>query len=636
MMNNSSTEFFRRFRRWLLVFTLAALVVPHQRANASAAPSTTVPGQALVRFAPGTAAAVQQAAHARSGATVERILPHIGYSLVRFPEQVPMDGVLASYRTDPAVASAEPNFAGRVALTPSDTCLGAACTGFTKQWHLAMTNAPFGWDVVPGRTYDAASKRLTNPVTIAVLDTKIDVSHPDFTNGGTSSDSAHGGQLDLAGARDWISSTRWSGGAAYHGTFVAGLAAASAGNGRGAAGIGYAARVMPLTVVDGGGNTDAAALADAIIHAWTRGARVINLSLGILGDSAAVHDAIRTVARGDTTRPASLVVAAAGNNTGANAFYPGSYPEVMSVSGTDAADGRASCSNYNGNVSVSAPADRLVGLTVMPAERIQAACGTSAAAPQVAGLAALLFAQSPGRTPAEVRTIIERSADDLGAPGRDNAFGAGRINADRALRTGGITVVGPRATDLSNGTTTITATATGSTIVRGAQVIFGSPDATPVAMQPADGSFNTQAEQLRATIKVPAGIVPGAHPVWVRATDGTAWGASAVTALYIDARPPTVSNLAASNAIRATGAPVTVTFNAVDDRSPTLVYGVEFRSQATNAIIARLTSERVGQGARSVSWQPSLTDPAGPYLVKLAVADETGNVTIASAGTVVT
>jgi hypothetical protein len=619
-----------------MVFVVAAVVLPQQQARASAPPAIPT-ANALVRFQPGTTAELQRAAHARVGARVLATIPKIGYQLISFPKDIPLDAVLASYRSDPAVRVAEPNYAGRVALTPSDSCLGSACAGYANQWHLAMTNAPFGWNVVPGRTYDAAAKKTLKPVTIAVLDTKIDASHPDFMNGGTSSDAAQGGQLDLANAHDWIDSSRWSGGAAYHGTFVAGLAAASTGNARGAAGIGYAARIMPLTVVDGGGNTDAAALADAIVYAWLHGARVINLSLGILGDSAAVHDAIRTVVRGDATHPASLVVAAAGNNTGTNAFYPGSYPEVMSVSGTDAADLHASCSNTNPNVSVSAPADRLIGLTVMPTERIQAACGTSAAAPQVSGLASLLFTQDLTRTPAQVRQIVERSADDLGQAGRDDVFGAGRINGDRALRYGsGPSITSARASDPSNATTTVTAVATATDAIRGAQVIFGSPDATPVAMQAVDGSFNNTTERVRATISIPSGTTPGAHPVWIRATDGTTWGGSAVTVLYIDARSPVISGLAASNSVRAANQPITITFNATDDRSPTLVYGVEFRSQATNAIIARIASDRVGQGARTVTWTPSLTAPSGPYLVKLAVADETGNVTVASTGAVVT
>jgi hypothetical protein len=172
-------------------------------------------------------------------------------------------------------------------------------------------------------------------------------------------------------------------------------------------------------------------------------------------------------------------------------------------------------------------------------------------------------------------------------------------------------------------------------VVHAARLIFDKPDSAPVAMQASDGAFNEGTEALRASFKIPAGTTSGAHPVWIQAFDGTTWGATAVTVLYIDARPPTVSGLAASDAVRAAGQPVVVSFNAVDDRSGPLAYGIEFRSQATNALVARLTKLNVAAGGQSISWTPALTDPPGPYLVKLAVADASNNATIANVGTVV-
>jgi hypothetical protein len=485
-----------------------------------------------------------------------------------------------------------------------------------------MTNAPFGWDA-----FGATGPR----VTIAVLDTKIDPTHPDFVNSDGSS------QLDLAGARDWVPPARQSGFAAYHGTFVAGLAAASTGNGRDAASIGHPARILPLTVVDGSGATDAATLADAILYAWQRGARVINLSLGISGDSAAVRDAIRLATTSDDGWAESPVVAAAGNNTGSAPFYPGSYPEAMSVSGTDANDRRAPCSNYNANVSVSAPADRLVGLAPMPGERIQAPCGTSAATPQVSGLAAMLFMQDPSRAPLQVRRVIERSADDLGSPGRDDEFGAGRIDAERALRAIGPATTGARASaTAASGASTITATASSPHGVQRAQLVFDRPDAAPVELRASDGALGGTTEVLAAWLPIPAGTTPGPHPIWVRAFDGTEWGPATVAVLGVDGRAPTITGAAATNAVRATGQPVTVTFTATDDYSSTVSFGVEFRSQATNQIVFTTTRIGVPAGAQRAAWLPPLSVPGGPYRVKIAVADASGNVSQIEVGTVVT
>lgn len=591
----------------------------------------------LVRFKEGTPSTVRAAAHARAGADLLRRIGVIGYDLVRVPAGA-TDAVLAGYRADPAVAVAEPNHPGRIALSPADACHAGPCQGLAGQWHLELTNTAFGWDAYPGRTFTAAEKAALSPVTIAVLDTKIDTAHPDFVNaGGSSADAAAGGQLQMQGARDWIPASRWSGSAAYHGTFVAGLAAAAAGNGRGVAGTGYAAKILPLTVIDGAGNTDAATLADAIVYAWKQGARIINLSLGIAGDSQAVHDAIRTVTRGSSANPASLVVAAAGNNTGSAAFYPGSYPEVMSVSGTDASDRRATCSNYNGNVSVSAPADRLVGLTVNGGT-LQAPCGTSAAAPQVSGLAAMLLMQNDARTPAQVRALIERNTDDLGASGRDDTFGHGRINIERALRAGdGPVTTGPRATVAgAGGTTTITAMATSATPIRGARVVFDDPSAEPVAVTAADGAFGGTTESLRLAYRLPAGSSAGAHPFWISAWDGATWGPAATGVVVVDGRAPSISGVTTSNAVRAAGQPLTVTFNIADDYSSTFTYGIEYRSKATGAIVHREVVGDVAAGKQTRTWMPSLNVPGGPFTVKIGVADQAGNAATTETSAVVT
>ncbi|MGH2829856.1 MAG: S8 family serine peptidase, partial [Actinomycetota bacterium] len=366
---------------------------------------TIVPGEALVRFRPGTPAVAALAAHARAGASVVGMIRAIEYQRVRFDPAMPIQGVLASYRNDPSVAIAEPNYSARIAAAPNDPCFGGSCAGVTGQWALGMTNTPAGWPRVTGSTPTASQKRTLSRVMVAVLDTKVDAAHADFANaGGASSDAAAGGQLDLSGARDWIPPAQQGGAARYHGTYVAGLVAAATNNATGIASIGARATILPLTVVDGTGRADAASLADAIGYAHARGARVINLSLGLTADSQAVRDAIRAATQG--TAPA-LVIAASGNNTGSTPFYPGSYPEVLSVAGTNASDGAASCSNYNANVSLSAPAERVVSLDA-GGGLVAPPCGTSAAAPQVSGLAALLFAQDPARSPAEVRRLLER------------------------------------------------------------------------------------------------------------------------------------------------------------------------------------------------------------------------------------
>lgn len=609
-------------RRLLILAVLALSLTP--RASVAGSSADPAPAQALVRFKPGTPAVAITAAHARVQARVVRSIPIIGYQLIAFDPALPLDTVLTSYRNDPAITSAEPNYAAR--LASDDPCLTGSCAGQAKQWALSMTNA-FGTGA-----FTAAQKKSLPPVTVAVLDTKIDSTHPDFANAGSSSrNAADGGQLDLANAKDWIAVSAQRGAAEYHGSYVAGLVAAATNNGTGIASIGARATILPLTVVDGAGRADAASLADAIVYAWQKGARIINLSLGLTSDSAAVHDAIRAVTSG--SRP-SLVVAAAGNNTGSAPFYPGSYPEVMSVSGTSPSDQPAVCSNHNGNVSVAAPAEKVVSLNA-GGGYVAPPCGTSAAAPQVSGLAANLFAQDAARTPAQVRAIIERSSDDLGAPGRDNRFGHGRINAERALASGpSATLARTTIPPSGGGASLITATASSSRGVREARVRIGSPTATPVALSAADGAFGGTTESLRGSVVVPPSLSVGAHAVYVQAFDGSMWGPNTVGVLLIDGKPPVISSPAATNATRLTATASTISFTLGDDTSPTLTYGIQV-FDAANKEVFRDHRTAVPQGPASYSWTPGPNVLPGSYQVKIIAVDQAGKSSATIVGTLV-
>ncbi|HVL33740.1 MAG TPA: hypothetical protein VM600_09210, partial [Actinomycetota bacterium] len=172
--------------------------------------------------------------------------------------------------------------------------------------------------------------------------------------------------------------------------------------------------------------------------------------------------------------------------------------------------------------------------------------------------------------------------------------------------------------------------------VQYAHAIFDSPNAQPVTLTASDGSFGGTSESLVGTITVPAGLPAGGHTVWVRAYDGTTWGAASVGVLSIDGRAPTISGLGASNSVRAAGQALTVTFDASDDVSSTVSFGVEVRNSATNKVMYSASRYSVPTGAQRHAWLPALDVPAGHYRIKVAVADESGNVSTAEAGTLVT
>ncbi|MHB8510756.1 MAG: S8 family serine peptidase [Actinomycetota bacterium] len=603
----------------IVIAVLAAFLFAPAAGHAAAVSA----GEVLVQFKPGTSSVAQSATIARNAGRIVSSIRGIGYKVVSFDSRIPLDAELASFRRDPNVAHVEPNY--QVQIAADDPCLTQSCAGQSGQWATSMTAAFSTWDT----TYTAASKKTLPEIIVAVLDTKVDQSHPDFINsGGSSTDAAQGGQIDAADARDWIPSDQQSGWAEYHGTYVSGLVAASTDNGSGVASIGARATILPLTVVNGNGVADAASLADAIVYAWQKGARVINLSLGLAQDSAAVHDAIIQVTQG--AHP-SLVVAAAGNNTGSNAFYPGSYPEVMSVAGTAASDQPASCSNYNSNVSVSAPAENVVSLS-FGGGYTAPQCGTSAAAPQVSGLAADLFAQQPSRTPQEVRQIIESSADHLGPAGRNDHFGFGRINADRALHSSGPSTTLAAATPVINGSSTIAALATASSTIRAARVFVDRIDSSPFVLNAKDGSFDSSNESLIGKIQL--SLSSGPHPIFVQSFDGSTWGPVTVGVLFVPSKPPVISNASVTNAVRATGQPASISFTISDEMPYNVNWGIQV-FDSTNKEVFRTYAANVPQGPCTYNWSPSMSVLPGNYKIKIIAADATGWSSAAMIGTMV-
>lgn len=538
---------------------------------------------------------------------------------------------IQAYRGLELVAGVQPNYLARIAMASNDPCFArtSVCDGQNGQWNLYGINAALAWDVVPGVWYDAAAKLALPKIKVAVIDTKIDFTHPDWANPGGTADALTGGQLSISEAASWVPPGAEVGPAAYHGTYVAGLLAAATNNSSDIASLGYRAEIIPLSVVQGSGFSDAASVAEAVAYGHQHGARVINLSLGLVADADAVHQAIQVATTGPSP---ALVVAAAGNNTGDDPFYPGSYPEVMSVGGVGHTFLHAGCANFNDNVSVAAPAEFVVSLAPMPDRYTGATlCGTSAAAPQVSALATLLFAQDPFRTPAQVRAIIERTADDFGAPGKDPYFGWGLINADKAVREGVGPVVGNVAATVAaakDSSSTITATATSTTPITAAEGYVDRPGdpAMRFTLQPVSGQWGTTVS-LSGVMPIPTTFPPGKRRVFVRAFDG-AWGAAYTGWLLVDRKPPVISNFAASNVYR----PIIeqywshISFQISDEYSSLFDADVEVMTAVDRAVIWSTSSPGIGPGYQNVTWEPEPSTLPGRYEILVRVKDSAGNV----------
>ena len=262
-----------------------------------------------------------------------------------------------------------------------------------------------------------ASWPLTNGMgaVVAVLDTGVQADHEDLAGSVLTGWDAI---ADRSGAK-----TDPSG----HGTHVAGIIAAVAGNGKGIAGAAPGVRILPVRVLDRDGSGKLSDILQGIIWAADQGADVINLSLGGAGDDSTYGAVIRYA-----LDKGALVVAAAGNEAldGNTPNYPAADPGALAVAATTASDTPALFSNYGSYVDIAAPG---VSIYSTLSSGYTAASGTSAAAPYASAAAALLAADQLDLSPTVVRDLLERSARDLGAPGRDDHFGAGLIDPAAAL-----------------------------------------------------------------------------------------------------------------------------------------------------------------------------------------------------------
>ncbi|MEV7423125.1 MULTISPECIES: type VII secretion-associated serine protease mycosin [unclassified Streptomyces] len=293
-----------------------------------------------------------------------------------------------------------------------------------QQWALEAMHTDAAWRSAQG-----------TGITVAVLDTGVDDTHPDLE-----------GQVlagkDLIGFGAVRGDRSW----ARHGTAMAGIIA---GHGHGfdrsdgVLGIAPEAKILPVRVILEG--TDPArakarsskggALAEGIRWAADQGADVINLSLG--DDSESAHpEAGEDAAVQYALAKGAVVVASAGNGgeKGDNISYPAAYPGVIAVTAVDRYGTHAAFSTRRWYATVSAPGVDVV--IADPDRRYYEGWGTSAAAAFVSGAVALIRSAHPDLTPAQIKKLLADTARDAPKDGRDDARGYGMVDPAAAIAAG--------------------------------------------------------------------------------------------------------------------------------------------------------------------------------------------------------
>lgn len=344
----------------------------------------------------------------------------------------------------PGVLYAVPNFIRHADRVPDDP-------GYSFQWHYPQIHLPEVWDITTG----------SPNVIAAIIDTGARFDHPDLGPRLT------GGQYDFISDRRTANDGDGMDGSAqdpgddpaaskssFHGTHVAGTIGAVTNNGQGVAGVNWQSPLMTLRVLGVGGGTDwdimqalkyAARLANSSGQLPARKANVVNMSLSGPQDNPALGEVVAAVlAQG------VAIVAAAGNTNSDQTRYPAGYAGVISVGAIDLSGGKAPYSCFGPRVDVVAPGgnvetdlngdDKVDGVlsTLWNGETNQPSYifyqGTSMAAPHVTGIVSLMLSVNPAPTPGQIREILQQTAVDLGAAGRDNTYGYGLVDPVAAVR----------------------------------------------------------------------------------------------------------------------------------------------------------------------------------------------------------
>ena len=336
---------------------------------------------------------------------------------------------------------------------------------FGSQWGLAKISAPDAWDISTG----------SSAVTVAVLDTGVDLNHEDLDDKLLSG-------FDVTDDPDGSPQPRYERDA--HGTGCAGIVAAETNNGQGMAGVSWGSRLMPVQVFYSSQIPDFHPLwcrslvvkdkwiVDGFGKAVSSGADILSNSWGGGNPSAQVQQAITTAVQNGRNGKGCVVVFASGNSNSGVSF-PASASGVLAVGATNERDKRADpsdwgnmpCipwnkqgSNFGPGLDVVAPGNNIRTTDVSGSGGYDAGNytsgfgGTSAAAPFVAGIAALILSVNPDLEGEEVQQVIQDTSDRLSGyaidtNGWNQEVGYGRVNAHRALQALLPSLVKPTATD---------------------------------------------------------------------------------------------------------------------------------------------------------------------------------------------
>lgn len=504
---------------------------------ALAAPPAVVPSDGIVGYVKGrvlvkpraglSMAELDKELKVHGGRRIEH-LKQLDIHVIELPGNANEQAIAKLLAKNPRFKFAELDLVVQPNLTTNDPGSGSA-------WHLAKVSAPAAWDYSVGKS-----------VTVAILDTGVNGAHPDLAANivpGWNVYDNNNNTADVYG----------------HGTAVAGVAAGVGNNLIGAAGLAWQSRIMPVRVSALDGTASYSNMAKGITWAADQGAKVANLSYQNVAGSATISSAASYL----RNKGGVLVVCA--GNSGTLLSYAADT-NITAVSSTNSDDTFSSFSSFGSFVDIAAPGNGIY--TTDPGGGYSMWAGTSFSSPVVAGVYALMIASNPLLTPASLDTAILSSAKDLGAAGRDSYFGAGRVDAGRAVATARTMVV----TDTTAPSTSITSPAGGGTLSGVVNVDVSAADPSGVASVDIYANGKLVATDMASPYQfaVDTTVLPdGATSLTAKAKDslGNVGTSSAVNVTIAnDVIAPTVTIASPTAGASVTGT-VTVTASATDNKS---------------------------------------------------------------------
>ena len=404
------------------------------------------PNELLVRFRPGTQDQTRDSANAAAHAKSIRSLASVeGLQLVQVATGSSLQSALASYRQNPSVLYAEPNYIVHALGAPNDAY-------FSQQWNLQNTgqyDGTVGADIHAVQAWTQTTGSAN--VVVAVIDSGIDYNHPDLSSNVWTNTSGYAGTLNgvaincAAGTHGFNAVTGNcdplddNG----HGTHVSGTIGAIGNNGIGVVGVNWTVQILPCKFLDASGSgavSDAITCLDFVKAMKDSGVNVVasNNSWGGNDFTQALSDAIEA-----QEQDGILFITAAGNeaeNNDLSSFYPADYflPNLISVAATDRFDNLAYFSDIGVHtVHLGAPGQEILSTT--PNNTYSVLSGTSMAAPHVTGVAALLAAFNPKLDWRAIRNLILAGGDNL--PSLNSTITGKRLDAYGALTCANSTIM---------------------------------------------------------------------------------------------------------------------------------------------------------------------------------------------------